>query len=151
MDNFNTAGNNYTYTPMLFEHYESAYKLWENTDELRLTIGDSPDSIKKYLNRNLGMSFVCIETITGNLIGTVLGGHDGRRGFIYHLAVDINFRNNSIGKSLVEHCINAIKNDGIERCILMVKTGNEKAGSFWKKLGWKKRDDLEMYSNNLNR
>lgn len=138
------------YIPMTLEHFNDAYTLWEKSEGIILTIGDTKESLSKYLSRNLGVSFVCIDKNSSRLIGTVLGGHDGRRGFIYHLAVDNNYRNKSIGRDLVEKSIEALKSKGIERCIIMVKNGNEEGEMFWKKIGWQKRDDLIMYSVNLN-
>src|SRR5436190_12427653 len=122
------------YIEFTIEHYEDACKLWEKTEGVGLTIGDTKKSLNKYLTSNPGMSFVCIDIKSDTLIGTVLGGNDGRRGFIYHLAVHPDYRNKSIGKALVEYSIEALKKAGIERCIIMVKSDNEEGMSFWKKI-----------------
>lgn len=129
-------------------HLEAAIKLWEKCDEIEPTIGDSQKSLKKYLRRNPGMSFICIEKKTGHLVGTILAGHDCRRGYIYHLAVEPEHRNNSIGNKLLELSQNELILNGIERCIVMVKKKNEKGSSFWERNSWQKRDDLIMYSKN---
>jgi len=134
---------------MSTEYYEAACKLWEKTEGVGLTIGDSKESLNKYLKRNPKMSFVCFDKNSRELIGTVLGGNDGRRGFIYHLAVHNSYRNQSIGKSLLELSIAALKKTGIERCIIMVKADNIEGVSFWNKIGWRKRDDLVMFSSNI--
>ncbi len=131
-------------------HYEQAQKLWKQSEEVELTIGDSKDSLNNYLSRNPVMSFVCIDKRSSSLVGTILCGHDGRRGFIYHLAVHKEYRNKSIGKTLIRHSIAALKAAGIERCIIMVKTFNKIGDDFWSKIGWRKRNDLIMYSNDLN-
>lgn len=83
------------------------------------------------------------------IIGTILCGHDGRRGFIYHLAVDKNYRNMSIAKTLIGKSIKVLRSQGIKRCMLMADNINESAKSFWTNMKWRKRDDLQMFSIDL--
>lgn len=138
------------YKEMDISHYPEANELW-NTSEGMGAINDSREAVSKYLEHNPGMSFVCIDKSTGKLAGTVLGGHDGRRGFIYHLAVPKEYRGNSIGKTLVQLSTDAQKKEGIERCIIMVKAFNDGGHGFWSKIGWENRDDLCMYSIDLSK
>jgi ribosomal protein S18 acetylase RimI-like enzyme len=138
----------YLFEEMKISHYNQACELWKQTKGIDLTVGDSIQGLKKYLERNPGMSFVC--SYNGTIIGTILCGHDGRRGFIYHLAVNKKHRNNHLAKSLIEKSTIALKNAGIERCSLMVKSDNEEAFRFWEKIGWKRRGDLFMFSKDLS-
>jgi hypothetical protein len=87
----------FEYTEMSISHYDDAYKIWQESEGLYLTIGDTNDAVQKYLDRNPGMSFVCIDKEKNCMAGTILCGHDGRRGFIYHLAVRKGYRGRSIG------------------------------------------------------
>lgn len=135
----------YEFTELLPEHYESCSELWKQTEGMG-QLSDTESSLKKYIARNPGMSFICTKKATGKIVGADLAGHDGRRGFIYHLAVDKAHRGSAIGKKLVELSVNAVKRDGIERVIIMVLTGNDGGHSFWEHIGWKPRPDLNMYS-----
>lgn len=145
MEKILSNDDRYEFTELLPEHYEECSKLWRETEGMG-QLSDTKSSLKKYVARNPGMSFVCTEIKTGKIVGAGLAGHDGRRGFIYHLAVDKAHRGSSIGKKLVELSVNAIKHDGIERIIIMVLTGNDGGHNFWEHIGWKPRPDLNMYS-----
>ncbi len=138
----------YDFKILDMSHFVEAAALWKQTEGLGL-INDSVGSIKNYLLRNKGMSFVCIESSTGKVVGTNLAGHDGRRGYMYHLAVNKEHRGHGIGKTLVEMSVEAIKKEGITRCIIMVKTGNDGGHEFWESIGWKRREDLNAYSVDL--
>ena len=86
------------------EDYEAAYRLWVNTPGMGLnTTDDSRDGVLRYLRRNPNTCFVAEEA--GEVVGVILAGHDGRRGFIYHLAVSVSHRNKGIGSMLVEHAM----------------------------------------------
>lgn len=140
----------YIFTEMNVSHYDESVRLWKQTEGMGV-ISDSKDAVKRYLERNNGMSFVCIEKLTGKVVGTNLAGHDGRRGFIYHLAVDKKHRGKSIGKTLVKLSIDAIKKEGIKRCLLMVMDDNNEGAEFWKNIGWRYREDLVPYSFDLGK
>ena len=131
-------------------HYEQSLDLWKNTEGMGV-ISDSKEKIIRYLERNKGISFVCIEASTGRVIGTNLAGHDGRRGLMYHLAVDKKHRGKSIGKKLVELSLDAMKKEGIDRCLIMIINGNTEGAKFWNSLNWKLREDLIPYSFDLNK
>lgn len=134
------------YREMNMSDYENCIKLWEKTEGMGFLDGDTTDSISFYLERNPGMSFVCFDKEKYLLVGTILGGHDGRRGYIYHLAVSKEYRGKSIGKELVRLSIEKIKSFGIKRCIIMLKTDNQDNAKFWHKSGFVYRVDLNMYS-----
>lgn len=129
---------------MNISHFDDSLKLWEQT--VGIGPNDTKEEIKRYLVRNSGMSFVCIEKSKGKVIGAILGGHDGRHGYIYQLGVNNGHSGNSIGKTLVKHSADAIKNAGILRCNIALKTGNESGRDFWFKIGWSRLEELNMYS-----
>ncbi|MBZ0204540.1 MAG: hypothetical protein K8I03_16120 [Ignavibacteria bacterium] len=72
----------YEFLKMDMNPFVEAAALWKQTEGMGL-INDSVGSIKKYLARNFGMNFVCIERATGRVVGTNLAGHVGRRGYMY--------------------------------------------------------------------
>jgi ribosomal protein S18 acetylase RimI-like enzyme len=132
---------------MNINDYDACIALWKQTKGMGFLESDTLESLKFYLERNPGMSFVCYEE--NKLIGTVLGGHDGRRGYIYHLAVNKNYRGKSIGKTLTNLSLEKIKAYGIKRCIIMLKSDNEENRNFWIKYGFEGRPDLNMLSIDL--
>jgi len=121
--------------------------LWLSTPGVGLNnLDDSRDGIEKYLKRNPNTSFVTREN--GKLTGVILSGHDGRRGFIYHTAVDVSHRNKGIGKKLVEAALNALQKEGINKVAFVVFKQNETGNAFWEKLGFDERTDL-VYRNRI--
>jgi ribosomal protein S18 acetylase RimI-like enzyme len=97
---------------MKIADYEEVYKLWSGTAGMGLrSLDDSYEGIEKFLLRNPRTNFV-VES-SNNIIGVILSGHDGRRGYIYHMAVDMLIRRNGIGKLLLNSALDALKNVGI--------------------------------------
>jgi len=85
------------------ESYDKVHTLWKQSDGVGLGDSDSRENINLFLNRNPGMSYLAES---GNkLVGVVLAGHDGRRGYIHHLAVAPNHRRRGVGNLLVNHCL----------------------------------------------
>lgn len=121
--------------------YDKVYNLWINTPGMGLnSVDDSREGIEKYLKRNPTTCFVAEEN--DNIVGVILSGHDGRRGYIHHTAVASNFRNQGIGRRLVEHAIEALKGEGIIKVALVVFSKNELGNGFWEKVGFDVREDL---------
>lgn len=129
---------------MTINDYDGSIELWKRTEGMALSNADSRDSINYYLNRNIGMSFVCVDE--EKIIGTILCGHDGRRGYIYHVAVDPKYRGQSLGKKLVEHSLKKIELAGIDKCHIMVIADNEIGNKFWTRTEWIRRDGIILYS-----
>lgn len=124
--------------------YEEVYSMWQITSKRALSKADSKEGILKYLARNPGMSQVAV--IDEKIVGTVLAGHDGRRGFIHHMAVSPQYRRLGIGKKMAQVALDKIQADGIEKTHIFCYQNNETGQSFWKTLGFSKRDDVYVYS-----
>nr|WP_275665490.1 GNAT family N-acetyltransferase [Vibrio sp. Isolate33] len=131
---------------MLIEDYESVINLWCQTEGMSIRDADSKESIASYLERNAGLSFVAESNDT--IVGAVLVGTDGRRGYLQHLAVDTNFRGQKLGCQLVSEAVNALAGLGIPKTHLFVYNDNINAQQFYEKLGWFPRDEVRMYSYN---
>lgn len=129
---------------MTIEDYEQAFLLWSQIEGLVLSEADSKPNIESYLQRNQGFCFVC-EADT-RIVGTILAGHDGRRGFIYHLAVNPENRKQKIGHRLVEMSLAQLREIGIEKCHIFVLENNNIGHSFWTAAGWEKRSGFFVYS-----
>lgn len=132
-------------SPMSISDYQEVYQLWTSVDGLRISNGDSMENLNRYLQRNPGMSF--IARCNGELVGTVLCGHDGLVGMIHHLAVAPAHRNLGIASKLVQSALGALNLAGIERCQISVGATNAVGRSFWRKLGWG-RGKSHVYINN---
>jgi N-acetylglutamate synthase len=117
--------------------------LWQACDGVGLSPGDEPESLVAILARNAGLSAVATNT-QGNVIGAVLVGHDARRGYLYHLAVDERHRGRGIARALVQRALAGLRAVGIRRCTIVVLAHNEQGASFWKHLGWSAREDLKV-------
>ena len=126
---------------MTIQDYEKVYELWMSCKNMGFNdIDDSKEGIARFLERNPKTSFVALEN--ENLIGIILGGHDGRRGYIYHLSVNENYRKNGIGSELVKNCLESFKQEKISKVALLVFKYNEVGNSFWEKQGFILREDI---------
>ena len=133
---------------MTIEDYPRLIDLWKSTPNMGLrSLDDSQEGILFFLNRNPQTNFVAIEN--EKLVGNILCGHDGRRGYIYHTVVLPEFRRQGIASALVDEAVNALAKEGITRCCLNIMETNEHGKIFWKKKGWEKKDFLGFYSKSI--
>jgi ribosomal protein S18 acetylase RimI-like enzyme len=121
--------------------YEEIYELWMSTPGMGLNdIDDSKSGIDKYMKRNPNTCFVAV--VSGKIVGVILSGHDGRRGYIHHTAVSITSRNKGIGSALIDTALKALKDEGIHKVALVVFKGNDIGNTFWEQKGFGTREDL---------
>ena len=138
-----------TIRTMTIEDYEKAYNLWINTTGMGLnTTDDSREGIARYLLRNPNTCFVAEDN--GELVGVIISGHDGRRGFIYHTTVKEEYRGQGIGKKLVDSALTALETEGIHKVALVVFEKNVSGNIFWEKAGFTVRDDLIYRNKNIH-
>jgi N-acetylglutamate synthase len=116
------------------QDYEAAVALWRGVEGIEIAEGDDRESVIQFLKRNPGLSRVAIDGST--IIGVSLCGHDGRRGHIYHLAVDPKYQGLGLGKRLVEECFDGLRELGIQRAIILVANDNSPGREFWLRSGW---------------
>ena len=133
--------------PMTMDHYDKVIALWKASENVGLSRADEQKNIASYLSRNPAMSFVAKDK--GNIIGAALCGHDGRRGYLHHLAVAETHRRNGIGRQLAEKCMESLINVGIRKCHLFVFSMNTEGKAFWSKIGWTLRSDIQVVSREL--
>jgi ribosomal protein S18 acetylase RimI-like enzyme len=130
---------------MICDDFEKVMALWRACEGVGLSDDDdTPEGLKRYLDQNPGLSFVALDD--GDLIGAVLCGQDGRRGYIHHLAVASSHRMRGTGKALIDRCLEALQMLGVRKCHIMVFRDNQNAIAFWAKTGWFQRDDLILMS-----
>mgnify|MGYP002441568970 CR=1 FL=1 len=134
---------------MTMEDYDQVYKLWTKISGFRIrSIDDSREGVERFLKRNPTTSVVAVQN--GHIVGNILCGHDGRRGCLYHVCVREDFRRMGIGKAMVVHCMNALKEEEINKVSLIAFTVNDIGNAFWNCIGWTKREDLNYYDFTLN-
>ena len=134
---------------MKIEDYDQIYTLWSKIKGFGIrSIDDSREGIERFLKRNPTTSVVAEED--GKIVGAILCGHDGRRGCFYHVCVDEEYRMRGIGKSMVVFAMEALKEEKINKVSLIAFTKNDVGNTFWKEIGWTKREDLNYYDFTLN-
>ena len=129
---------------MTIDDYDEVYEMWQITTKRALSKADERDQMERYLKHNAGMSQVAV--VGGKIVGTVLAGHDGRRGFIHHMAVLPEFRRKKIGHALAQTAIQKIREQSIDKTHIFCYQNNETGQSFWRDFGFEKREDVFVYS-----
>ncbi|MDE7291419.1 MAG: GNAT family N-acetyltransferase [Treponemataceae bacterium] len=130
---------------MKIEDYEAVWRLWLSCKGMGLnSVDDSREGIEKFLRRNPETCFVA--EMDDKIVGVILAGNDGRRGYIYHTAVSPEQRRQGIAQKLVDAVLAAFENIGITKVALVVFERNADGNAFWEKLGFSAREDL-VYRN----
>lgn len=130
---------------MQLDDYDKVYALWLSCPGMGLNnLDDSREGIAKYLARNPDTCFVAVDQ--GCIVGAILTGHDGRRGYISHTAVSPACQRQGIGRQLVEAALKALEEQGIHKVNLVAFSYNEKGNAFWEAMGFTVRSDL-IYRN----
>jgi N-acetylglutamate synthase len=132
-----------TLRPLLIADYDAVYALWSATEGMGLGESDTREAIAFFLQRNPGLSHVATVT-TGQIVAAVLCGHDGRRGYLHHLAVAQQYRKRGLGRQLVNHCLELLLAGGIGRCNIFLLADNIEGRVFWVREGWKVREDVRL-------
>ena len=139
-----------TIRTMTIEDYDCVYALWMTIKGFAIrSIDDSKVGVERFLKRNPTTSVVAIED--GKVVGSILCGHDGRRGCLYHVCVHRDYRMRGIGKAMVVFAMNALKEEQISKVSLIAFTQNDIGNAFWNRIGWTQRLDLNYYDFVLNK
>jgi ribosomal protein S18 acetylase RimI-like enzyme len=116
------------------DDYDAAVELWKRVEGLEIAEGDERESVGQFLERNPGLSRVATDGSA--VVGVALCGHDGRRGHIYHLAVDPAYQGRGLGKRLLNESLEDLRRAGVKRVIIMVADDNPRGREFWKRFGY---------------
>ena len=121
--------------------YDAVYALWMSCKNMGFNhLDDSREGIERFLRRNPTTSFVAFEGDA--LAGVILAGQDGRRGYIYHMAVAQPHRRRGLGTALVTRCLEALRAEGINKAALLVFRYNDAGNAFWERQGFAERADV---------
>jgi len=121
----------------------NALNLWSGIEGLAIGESDTKEGITRLLEHSPGFSAIAATT-AGELVGAVLCGHNGRAGFLYHLAVAPSHRRNGVGTRLAEFCLARLKEARIRRCNIFVYTDNDSGNRFWLRNGWNDPPDWKV-------
>lgn len=134
---------------MTIDDYQEVHDLWMGIKGFGIrSVDDSREGVEIFLKRNPTTSVVAIED--GKIVGSILCGHDGRRGCFYHVCVADGYRRRGIGKAMAVRAMNALKEEHINKVSLIAFTKNDIGNAFWNSIGWTKREDLNYYDFTLN-
>ncbi|PYK53611.1 MAG: GNAT family N-acetyltransferase [Verrucomicrobia bacterium] len=114
--------------------YNAALELWQRVEGLEIAEGDDREGIAYFLARNPGLSRVATDGTA--MVGVALCGHDGRRGYIYHLAVDPAYQSRGLGKRLMDESLDGLRQVGLKRALILVANDNPRGRKFWSRHGW---------------
>ena len=128
--------------------YPEVRALWERSPGIGLNESDSAESTRQFLAQNAGLSRVAVGD-AGAIVGAVLCGHDGRRGYLHHLAVDEAHRGSGVAGALLDDCIATLRDRGIAKCNVFVFGDNAAGAEFWSANGWLARPDLSIHQRPL--
>lgn len=130
--------------PMRIDDYDAVIALMQATPGVTVRDADSREMTQRYLARNPGLSFVAVAG--GVVVGCLMAGHDGRRGYLQHLVVVSAFRRRGIAAALVEQCVSALAQEGIRKSHIDILKTNDSGKAFWERQGWVRRTDIDRYS-----
>lgn len=128
---------------MTINDWDGVAEVWKNHEGTN-PVDDSVEGFTRYLKRNPTTSFVAEDN--GRIVGTILAGHDGRRGIFHHVSIIPEYRKQGTGRMLVESAMEALKKEGITKVLLVVFEHNENGNAFWEHMGFTERTDL-VYRN----
>jgi ribosomal protein S18 acetylase RimI-like enzyme len=126
------------------DDHEDVLTLMKATPGVAVREADAKDATARYLARNPGLSWVA--EIECTVVGCLMAGHDGRRGYLQHLVVHPSHRGQGLATRLVEHVLAALAREGITKSHVDVLVDNAGGAAFWAALGWHRRDDIQRYS-----
>jgi ribosomal protein S18 acetylase RimI-like enzyme len=134
--------------PMAIDDLEDVTVLWDATEGVGMNESDGPEQLRGFLDRNPGLSLIARDG--SRLVGAVLCGHDGRRGFLYHLAVLTDYRKRGLGRAMVDRCLKSLSMLGLLRCNILIYVDNHSGEQFWRKGGWFERNELKLLQRDIS-
>ncbi len=129
------------------DDWDGVAEVWKNHEGTN-PVDDSPEGFTKYLRRNPTTSFVAVDD--GRIIGTILAGHDGRRGIFHHVSVLPEYQKQGVGKMLVDSAVEALRKEDINKVLIVVFKDNDNGNGFWEHMGFTVREDLYYRNKYIN-
>ncbi|MCR5253220.1 MAG: GNAT family N-acetyltransferase [Treponema sp.] len=144
-----------TYKTLAPADYDELWELWNQVEQTKRALNpvdDSREGITRYMKRNPTTCFAALANDGGaeKIVGAILTGHDGRRAIIHHLCVHPDFQRMGIASTLVAKAEEALKKEGITKAFGLVFKDNENANTFWERMGYSLRINLNYRNKSLN-
>ncbi len=127
--------------------FGNALSFWRHAHGMGTSGVETEEMLASFLKRNPGLSFKITDR--DEIVGTVLCGHDGRRGYLHHLAIRSGYSNHKIGKSLIDRSLRGLEQIGISRCHIFISASNKDGHEFWKSINWDEQGDLTVFSHDI--
>ena len=132
--NRNIMSGSITIRQFKISDYEAALELWTKVEGIEIAEGDDREDVQRFVNQNSTLSRVAEDA--GKLVGVALCGEDGRRGYIYHVAVEPGYQQKGLARRLVSECLEGLRSRGLKRALILVAAENPGAQAFWQRCGW---------------
>ena len=142
------SSDGYDIIPMTVDHVPQVVELWNVTEGLILMYSDNAADLARYYADNPDMCHLAIRD--GQIVGTALCGHDGRRGYLHHLAVASRHRSQGIGRALVDVCLSKLTAAGIQQYNLFIVDDNDAGRRFWADKGWSEWSNIRLKSKRMD-
>lgn len=120
--------------------WDAVTALWRASPGIELNESDTREAIAAFLERNHELSDVAIAAASGDVVGAMLAGHDGRRGYLHHLAVTPSHRGRGIARALVDRALARLAALGLVKCNVFLLEENPDGASFWRHAGFGRRE-----------
>ena len=134
---------------MTIEDYEGVNALWHGIKGFVLrSIDDSNEGVSRFIKRNPNTCVIAEED--GKIVGSILCGHDGRKGCMYHVCVAEEYRKRGIGTAMVAFALERLHEEEINDVSIVAFSKNDVGNKFWKKLGWEMQANLNSYEIRTN-
>lgn len=131
------------------EDYQQIHDLWTSIERgVHVGRSDTPEEIEKKLRRDPDLFLVA--ECDDEIIGSVIGGYDGRRGLLYHLAVSEPFRSQGIGSRLMHEVESKLRDKGCLKCYLLVTEDNAEVEPYYRSRGWQPMEDIRLFGKELS-
>jgi len=125
------------------KYYHKVVELWKKAG-IGVGSSDTKEEIAGVLNRNPDLFLIGKED--GKIVAVVIGAFDGRRGYVHHLAVDLDYQKRGYGKIIMDELIERFRKKKVHKIHLFIEKTNPEVVDFYSNLGWNVRDDLIMMS-----
>jgi len=132
---------------LTIEDFEKASVLWKETPGIGSACVESKERLTSFLRRNPNLSFKLSDSDA--IVGTVLCGHDGTRGYLHHLALAAAYRGQGMGKMMVDRSLEGLRRLGISRCHFFIDSHNGESDELWKTLNWNEQREVKVYSHDI--
>lgn len=127
--------------------FDETLSLWDSTLAMGMSGLEDASVLATFFAHNPGLSFKVTDR--DRIVGTILCGHDGRRGFLHHLAVAPGYSGRKVGKTLLDRTLSGLEHLGIERCHIFVASGNRNGREAWKSTDWEKQKKLAIFTHDI--